>query len=261
MTDWPSYLAGFHAEHPGITEQVLGRSLRDGMTPYVWLARAISGPRTLDLACGNGALGDVLAQAPPRAGTPQWVAGVDSSIDELEQARRVGRRQPLVCADAVRLPFADAAFDAVACSAGLMVLTDVDAGLAEVARVLRHGGVFAATVASAVPLRAQDMRRLAPLTARLRSTPQFPAGGELSGLTTALERVGLTVLEDARERFGFTVHTEADARVLVRSLYLPGTPDRRRDSAASWLAERAVAAEPEGFEIAVPVRRVVALRS
>lgn len=261
MTDWPSYLAGFHAAHPGITEQVLSRSCRGGMTPYTWLARAVSGPRVLDLACGNGALGGVIGEAPARTGAPTWVVGADVSLPELRAGRRAGRDQPLVCADALRLPFAAAAFDAVVCSAGLMVLTDVDAGLAEVARLLRPGGVFAATVPSAVPLRAQDMRRLAPLTARLRTTPQFPAGGELTGLSAALERAGLTALEDARERFGFTVHTAEDARLLLRSLYLPGTPDRRRENAAAWLSERAAAAGADGFEIAVPVRRVVALRA
>ena len=258
MTDWPRYLAEFHAAHPGITEQVLGRARRDDMTPYTWLARAVSGVRVLDLACGNGALGWWLRQAPGRASA--WVVGADLALPELRAARSVGRTDPLVCADAVRLPFADGAFDAVACSAGLMVLTDVDAALVEVARLLRPGGVFAATAPSAVPLRAQDMQRLAPLTARLRSTPRFPAGGELTGLTKSLEQAGLRVLEDARERFGFTVRTAADARLLVRSLYLPGTPDRRRDSASGWLADRAAAAGAEGFEIAVPVRRVVALR-
>jgi hypothetical protein len=68
------------------------------------------------------------------------------------------------------------------------------------------------------------------------------------------------VLEDARERFGFVVRTEADARLLTRALYLPGTADRRRDIAAAWLSERA-AAQDDGVEIAVPVRRVVAMRS
>ncbi|MGH3434530.1 MAG: methyltransferase domain-containing protein [Thermocrispum sp.] len=258
MTDWASYLAGFHARHPGITEQVLGRTRSGDMTPYTWLARSVSGRRVLDLACGNGALAATLQKVPGRGPTP-WVVGADVSLPELRDGRRRGRVHPVVCADATRLPFIDAAFDAVASSAGLMVLTDVDAALTEAARVLRPGGVFAATVASAVPLRAQDMRRLAPLTARLRTTPQFPAGGELTGLASALEEVGLTVLEDARERFAFVVHDAHDARLLVRSLYLPGTPQRRRESAAEWLAERAAAAGGEGVEIAVPVRRVVAL--
>jgi hypothetical protein len=126
--------------------------------------------------------------------------------------------------------------------------------------VLRPGGVLAATVASAMPLRPQDMRLLAPLTARLRTTPQFPGGGEMTGLASSMEQAGLRVLEDARERFGFVVRDGADARLLTRALYLPGTSDRRRELAADWLTERAAAVEG-GAEIAVPVRRVVAMRT
>lgn len=257
MTDWVTYLAGFHARHPGISEDVLTRATSGGLTPYRWLARAVSGARVLDLACGSAAMAAALVGT-GRTLEP-WVVGLDLSLPELQEARRRGRHGPFVRADAVELPFADASFDAVASSAGLMVVSRLGPVLAEAARVLRPGGVLAATVPSAVPLRPQDMRLLAPLTARLRSTPQFPGGGEMTGLTSAMENAGLRVLEDARERFGFVVRSEDDARLLVRSLYLPGTSDRRRDAAATWLAARA-AGGAEGVEVAVPVRRVVALK-
>ena len=264
MTDWATYLAGFHARNPGISEDVLARATSGELTPYTWLARAVSGPRVLDLASGSGVMADRLAaqaeqRQPERRSTP-WVVGIDLSAAELHESRRRGRTNPLVRGDAAALPFADASFDAVVSSAGLMVVGRVSRVLAETARVLRPGGVLAATVASAVPLRPQDMRVLAPLTARLRTTPQFPGGGEMTGLASALEQAGFRVLEDARERFGFVVRTAADARLLTRALYLPGTADKRRELAASWLAERA-GAQPEGLEIAVPVRRVVAMRT
>jgi SAM-dependent methyltransferase len=283
VTDWATYLAGFHARNPGVSEDVLTRATSGDLTPYTWLARAVSGARVLDLASGSGVMSDVLAanaqqRADGRSGsgggkdagnsgdgsvaaprTP-WVVGLDLSAAELEESRSRGRTNPLVRADAAELPFADASFDAVLSSAGLMVVGRVGKVLAEAARVLRPGGVLAATVASAVPLRPQDMRLLAPLTARLRTTPQFPGGGEMTGLTGALEQAGFRVLEDARERFGFVVRTEADARLLTRALYLPGTSDRRRDTAAGWLADRA-AGQEGGVEVAVPVRRVVAMKS
>src|SRR5204863_218917 len=41
-----------------------------------------------------------------------------------------------------RLPFADAEFDLVTCNWVLYHLTDLDAGLAEISRVLRPGGRF-----------------------------------------------------------------------------------------------------------------------
>lgn len=259
MTDWAAYVAEFHALHPGISEQVLTRTTNGDTTPYTWLARAVSGQRVLDLACGNGALTQALREE-GRA-SDAWVVGSDLSVAELRDGRRRGRTEPVVVADALRLPFADACFDAVVCSAGLMVVSDVDAALVESGRVLRAGGVFAATVATVRPVRPSDVRLLAPLTARLRSTPQFPAGGELTGLGSSLAAAGFTVLEDASERFGYVVRTAEDADLLMRALYLPGTPDRRRVNAARWLAERASSAPEDGVDVAVPVRRLVALRS
>jgi len=260
VTDWATYLAGFHARNPGVSEDVLSRATSGDLTPYSWLARAVSGARVLDLASGSGVMSDVLETRGQTARTTSWVVGLDLSEAELKEARRRGRTNPLVRADAADLPFADDSFDAVLSSAGLMVVGRVGRVLAEAARVLRSGGVLAATVASAVPLRPADMRLLAPLTARLRTTPQFPGGGEMTGLTGALEQAGFRVLEDARERFGFVVRDESDARLLTRALYLPGTSDRRRDMAAAWLAERA-AGQDDGVEVAVPVRRVVAMKS
>lgn len=266
MTDWETYIAGFHARHPGITEQVLTRAYAGELTPYRWLARAVTGARVLDLACGNSVLAATLTQqsaqqsakqSPPQS--PSWVVGIDLARAELLDGRARGRSGPLVQGDVTALPFADARFDAVSCSAGLMVSGHVDTVLAEAARVLRVGGVLAATVASALPLRPQDMRVLVSLTARLRATPQFPTGPELTGLTASLGTAGFRVLEDARERFGFVVRTLDDARLLLRSLYLPGTSDRRRESAARWLSERA-GGNDDGVEVPLPIRRVVALR-
>jgi hypothetical protein len=131
--------------------------------------------------------------------------------------------------------------------------------LAECARVLRPGGMLAATVASAVPLRPSDLVVLGPLTARLRTPPQFPGGGELSGLAEGLTEAGFDVMEDARERFGFRVHGRRDAALLFRALYLPDVPDERRAAALQWLADRG-RNRPDGVEIAIPIRRVIALR-
>jgi demethylmenaquinone methyltransferase/2-methoxy-6-polyprenyl-1,4-benzoquinol methylase len=47
---------------------------------------------------------------------------------------------PFVAGDGLRLPFADASFDAVTISFGLRNLHDTEAGLAELLRVTRPGG-------------------------------------------------------------------------------------------------------------------------
>ena len=81
--DWGAYLAAFHAATPGITEEVLSRTLSGGHTSYRWLACAVS-PRAqvvVDLACGSGAMGRELALA------DRTVLGVD--LAELEELHRV----------------------------------------------------------------------------------------------------------------------------------------------------------------------------
>lgn len=260
MTDWRNYIAGFHALSPGITEDVLARTSAGGLTPYDWLARAIPPDvgLVLDLACGSGPMAEMLPAADP--GQRTEVVGLDLSAAELRRAARThGLGGRLVEGDATQLPFADGCFDAVVSSMSLMVVESYAVVLAECARVLRPGGVLALTVSTAVPLRSTDLALLTLLGARLRSRPQFPAGLELTGLRDALESAGFRLLEDARERFGFTVRDRAGADLVMRSLYLPGTPDRRRELAAAWLAGRAEESS-EGVEIPLPVRRIVAVR-
>ena len=61
----------------------------------------------------------------------------DFSLGMLRAGRH--RRVPLVAGDALALPFADGAFDAVTISFGLRNVADPDAALAELARVTRPG--------------------------------------------------------------------------------------------------------------------------
>ncbi len=255
---WPEYLEDFHARTAGQTEDVLGRCRAGDLTPYSWLIRPIIGraSRVLDLACGSAAAAGLLATEP--AETSKLIVGVDRSAAELAVGKE--RHQvPLVRADATHLPFADGAFDAVVCSMGLMVVQPLPTVLEEVARVIRENGLLVATVASPLPLRRADLMLLGQLTARLRTTPRFPGGGELGGIGSALAEAGFDVLEDGRERFAFTVRTEADAALLLGSLYLPDTTEDRRDNAAQWLAEQAQS--KNGVEVAIPIRRIVAMRN
>ncbi|MBA2415845.1 MAG: demethylmenaquinone methyltransferase [Geodermatophilaceae bacterium] len=90
------------------------------------------GLRVLDVAAGTAVSTVELA----RSGA-DCVAS-DFSLGMLREGRRRG--VPLVAADALRLPFADASFDAVAIAFGLRNVADPDAVLAEMARVTRPGG-------------------------------------------------------------------------------------------------------------------------
>ncbi|MDX6198004.1 MAG: demethylmenaquinone methyltransferase / 2-methoxy-6-polyprenyl,4-benzoquinol methylase [Actinomycetota bacterium] len=93
------------------------------------------GQRVLDLAAGTATSSAVLAR------TGAHVVGCDFSLGML----RVGAaaQHPgveLVAGDALRLPFADAAFDATTMSFGLRNTADVDRALRELLRVTRPGG-------------------------------------------------------------------------------------------------------------------------
>jgi demethylmenaquinone methyltransferase/2-methoxy-6-polyprenyl-1,4-benzoquinol methylase len=90
------------------------------------------GEKVLDLAAGTAVSTVELA----RSGA--WCVAADFSLGMLRAG--AGRAVAKVAADALALPFADAAFDAVTISFGLRNVSDVDAALAEMARVTRPGG-------------------------------------------------------------------------------------------------------------------------
>ncbi len=92
----------------------------------------LDGLRALDLACGTGYWAGRLASGGARA----W--GIDLCAEMLGRARS-SLHGSLVVGAAERLPFTDAGFDLVVCSFALGYLTDLDAVLAEVARIARHG--------------------------------------------------------------------------------------------------------------------------
>ncbi|GAA3368576.1 hypothetical protein GCM10020367_07500 [Streptomyces sannanensis] len=115
----------------------------DGRSSYEILRDRVHGRRrVLDLGCGDGLLLELLAGS---ESDEREVAGVDLSPAELELARR----RPLLAdaalleARAQDLPFTDGSFDACVSHMALMLMSDVEQVAAEVARVLRPGGVLA----------------------------------------------------------------------------------------------------------------------
>ncbi|SEW12086.1 class I SAM-dependent methyltransferase [Natrinema salifodinae] len=83
--------------------------------------------RILDVGCGTGELSRVLA-----AESPGEVVGCDADPALLAAA---SEHVPTVAGDALRLPFADDAFDLVVCQALLINLPEPAAAVAEFARV------------------------------------------------------------------------------------------------------------------------------
>lgn len=252
-TDWPRYLAEFHTERAGVIEAVLSRALAGDHSPYRWLARAVSASARLvvDLACGSGAVSRELTR-PGRT-----VAGLDRSSAELALAQDRGPG-PWLQADGLRLPFRDGSVDVVTSTLGLVVMQPVSAVLAEVARVLRPGGVLAAIAPALRPLGAGDIRTLTAINARLQTVPQFPGPVELAGFAPALAAVGMRAMEDARERYRFGVRSRGDAELMMSALYLPGIRPWRVERAVDYLTDRLE--RHSVVEVAIPMRRLVAIK-
>jgi demethylmenaquinone methyltransferase/2-methoxy-6-polyprenyl-1,4-benzoquinol methylase len=104
--------------------------------------------RALDLCCGTGDMTFALRKQARNSG--QWIMGADFSHAMLQRARsksldKLSSNGKLAMprwieADALCLPFPDQHFNLVTSAFGFRNLADYDAGLREVARVLRPGG-------------------------------------------------------------------------------------------------------------------------
>ena len=96
--------------------------------------------QVLDLCCGTGDMTFALRRQAGKA-SPK-ILGADFSHAMLQRARLKSDKTSLrwVEADALQLPFPDCHFDLVTSAFGFRNLADYDAGLREIARVLRPGG-------------------------------------------------------------------------------------------------------------------------
>ncbi len=118
-----------------ITNDVLsGFQTRRWRRAVAGAVAARPGEAVLDLAAGTG------TSSLPFEAAGADVVACDFSLGMLQQGRRQYADLPFVAGDGMRLPFREAAFDAVTISFGLRNIHDPSVGLAEMLRVTRPGG-------------------------------------------------------------------------------------------------------------------------
>jgi demethylmenaquinone methyltransferase/2-methoxy-6-polyprenyl-1,4-benzoquinol methylase len=175
--------------------------------------------RVLDLCCGTGDLMQALARQ-KSVGFP--VMGSDFCHPMLLAARAKLTSGLLLEADTLRLPLADASVDLITVAFGFRNLANYEAGLREMRRVLRGGGIAAILEFSQPPGlffgRLYDFysRRILPIIGRLlsgsreaydylpESVRKFPAPEELAA---AMQLTGFTAVRFERLTGGIvTLH-------------------------------------------------------
>ncbi len=98
--------------------------------------------RVLDICCGTGDMTAALFALRPANAEP--LIGLDFSAAMLGRAREKYAASPVrwIEGDAMHLPFDDASLDLITAAFGFRNLSNYDAGLREMARVLRPGGTL-----------------------------------------------------------------------------------------------------------------------
>ena len=102
-------------------------------------AAELSGSRrVLDIGCGDGQI----TRMATGLSSVEAAVGIDPTWNQIRVAAERGAATGFVRAGADRLPFPDATFDAAVACLVFEHIDDVDAAIAEIARVLEPGGRF-----------------------------------------------------------------------------------------------------------------------
>jgi SAM-dependent methyltransferase len=240
-------------------DRFMGRYSRPLAPQLADFAGVASGQRVLDVGSGPGAL---TAELYARLG-PGAVVAVDPSAPFVAALRERLPGVEAAQAPAERLPFDDDAFDVAVAQLAVHFMTDAVAGLREMARVTRPGGVVAASVwdlaGDRTPLSVL-WRAARELDPSVRDESDLPGAreGALAGL---FRQAGLARVESAEHEVPFKPATfeewwdpfelgvgpagtyvaslADEARVAVRERARELLPDAR--PAVAWVARGVVA--------------------
>ncbi|MDM0015678.1 class I SAM-dependent methyltransferase [Variovorax sp. J22P168] len=125
-------------------EKLMGRWSRLLALPFLDFTGTADGERVLDVGCGTGHLAFAVTR---RTGAGE-VRGIDLAQPYIDHARRHNQDPRIVfeVGDACALPFADGSFDRVLSLLVLHFVPAAERAVAEMRRVVRPGGMVAATV-------------------------------------------------------------------------------------------------------------------
>jgi SAM-dependent methyltransferase len=120
--------------------EIFGKITEQAITPILETFGDLARKRFLDVACGTGEL----AAAAARRGAA--AEALDFAATMVDKAREKYPHIPFGEGDAEQLPYPDASFDAVACSFGLLHMSNPDRALQEARRTLKPSGRYTFTV-------------------------------------------------------------------------------------------------------------------
>lgn len=218
-----------YERYMGAWSRIAGEVFLDWMAPKPALD-------WLDVGCGNGAFTEMIVE---RCG-PSSVQGIDPSEEQLAYARTRAGSQMVQFrqGDAMALPFADDAFDVAVMPLVIFFVREPGKGVAEMARVVRNGGIVAAYAwdlpGGGFPYAAlqAEMRELgaavasppSPDASRIDALRELWAGAGLEGVETReiiaqrtfadFESFWTTVLRGPSVRAGLTAMPSGDVALL-----------------------------------------------
>jgi SAM-dependent methyltransferase len=176
-------------------DRFMGRYSRPLAPVFASYAGVTTGQHVLDVGCGPGALTTELVA---RVGAAN-VSAVDPTDGFVAAARQRHPGVDVRHASAEALPFADDAFDAAVAQLVVHFMGDPVAGLREMARVVRPGGVVAACVWD-----YEEQGPLTPFWAAARELDPdaedevFRAGARQGHLAGLFADAGIADVEDTR---------------------------------------------------------------
>jgi len=209
--------------------------------------------RALDVGCGTGEITEEI-----RRFIGGSAVGVDSFGPAVGLARQRFPETEFLEADAQRLPFDDASFDAVACHFFLMWASDPGLAVGEMARVLGHGGVL-------LVLSEPDYGGLVEYPVNAGYAEALERGLELSGAEPRIGRQVYSLLRAAGLAVTGGVSATPWEGDLLREEFEASRPLAERDLAravgpdeASVLLERERSQAASGKLLMVPLFWAVA---